>query len=84
MYKTENQCVDCGLPCLGSACRYRNVRVSYCDRCGDEGADYRIDGEDYCEDCAKKYIQEAFDDLSLMEQADILDIDVQSTEDVMD
>ena len=53
MYKIENQCVSCGLPCLGSACCYQNVRVFYCDQCRDKGADYRIDGEDYCEDCAK-------------------------------
>lgn len=82
MLKIENQCVDCELPCLGSSCRYRNVPVFYCDRCGDEGAKYRIDNEDYCEDCAKKYIQEVFDDLSLMEQAEALDIDIQSTDDV--
>lgn len=77
MLKIENQCVDCGLPCLGNSCVYRNVPVFYCDQCGDEGADYRIDREDYCEDCAKKYIQEVFDDLSFMEQAEALDIDIQ-------
>ena len=84
MYKIENRCVDCGLPCLGNACSYRNVRVFYCDQCGEEGADYRIEEEDYCEDCAKKYIQEAFYDLSLTERAEALGIDIQSTDDVMD
>jgi hypothetical protein len=56
MIKYENHCVDCGKPCLGNACPYRNVPVCYCDNCNDElpadGA-YEFDGEDLCEDCLK-------------------------------
>ena len=40
--RIENHCVDCGLPCLGSSCPYRNVPVDYCDDCGDEGAKYHF------------------------------------------
>lgn len=48
----ENQCVDCGLPCLGDACRYRNVPVYFCDKCGDEINDvYELDGQELCADC---------------------------------
>lgn len=82
--KIENHCVDCGLPCLGSSCSYRNVRVFYCDACGDEGAIYRIDGEDYCEECAKEYLKDTFDELTLTEQAEILDVYMQNTEDIYD
>lgn len=81
MIKYENQCVDCGLPCLGSSCPNRNVAVCYCDECGDEcGEYYEIDGEHYCEDCAKQYLREYFDDLSLNEQAEILDINMKGVE----
>lgn len=78
MHRIENECVDCGLPCLGNSCPYRNVLVYYCDVCGGEGADYTIDGEDYCEDCAKEYMKDAFDDLTLSEQAEVLNIDMHS------
>ncbi|MBQ2397776.1 MAG: hypothetical protein II304_12210 [Bacteroidales bacterium] len=77
----ENQCIDCGLHCIGNACRYRNVVVDYCDDCGDEGARYRIDSDDLCEDCVKARIKEAFDDLTLSEQAEAVDIDLSEIND---
>lgn len=79
--KYENQCVDCGLPCLGNSCPYRNVPVDYCDECGNEYAEYRIDGEDLCEDCVKEQIRDAFNDLTLSEQAELLDIDLDTIDD---
>ena len=57
MTKTENHCVDCGLPCLGSRCQNRNVKVCYCDKCNEEipyDAIYDVDGEELCEDCLKE------------------------------
>lgn len=78
MIKHENQCCDCavpGYPCLGIFCPYINVPVYYCDICNyDAYAEYEIDGEHYCKDCAKNYLKECFDDLTLLEQAKILDI----------
>ena len=56
MIKTENHCVDCGMHCLGDACRHRNVKVCYCDKCEDEiNIDdvYCYDGMDVCENCLK-------------------------------
>ena len=58
MERIENQCVGCPkeMGCLGSACPNRNVRVIYCDSCGEEiGMDdvYEVDGQDLCEDCLK-------------------------------
>lgn len=78
MRTIENHCVSCGLPCLGNTCPYRRVKVYYCDICGNENAEYTIDGEDYCEECAKDYIKDAFDELTLLEQAEILDIRIET------
>lgn len=55
MYKITNECCDCGMPCLGSACPMRNVRRYYCDSCGEECAEgecYDIGGYELCETCA--------------------------------
>ena len=57
MQRIENHCVGCAkeMGCMGSACPNRNVKVTYCDCCGDEidGIIYEVDGEDYCEYCLK-------------------------------
>lgn len=55
----ENQCVDCGLPCLGSACRNRNVPVLYCDKCNDDCDNlYHYNGEQWCIECIKEDLGE--------------------------
>lgn len=59
MFKVEDRCCGCavpGYPCEGNSCSKRNVRVHYCDKCGDEITDdvYEVDGEDLCEDCLKE------------------------------
>lgn len=51
MIVAENDCVDCGLPCLGDSCPYRNVPHYYCDECGEEEQLYEFDGEQLCIDC---------------------------------
>ena len=48
MVKYENECVCCGLPCLGSSCPYTNVKHLYCDECGSD-VDELWDG--LCEEC---------------------------------
>lgn len=53
----EDQCVDCGLPCLGANCPNMGVAIWYCDECGDEGVDlYEVDGKEVCEYCALKML----------------------------
>lgn len=79
--RIENQCVDCGLPCLGSSCPNRNVPVDYCDDCGNEGAEYHIDGADLCESCAEKRINDAFEELMLSEKAEAVGIDLSEIND---
>lgn len=100
-----SECVDCGLPCLGASCRYYRVAVDVCDKCGAENAEYCVDGEDMCKECAKdelksqfkelnqqekekalditaeKLLEEVFDDLSMDEQAEIVDIDLSEIND---
>lgn len=74
--RTENRCVDCGLPCLGRVCPNYSVSVYHCDDCGCEGAEYRVDGDDLCKECTKIRIKEVFDNLTLREQADVLGVDL--------
>lgn len=52
MVKTENNCLMCGLPCLGSGCPYRNVKHCYCDKCGDDVETlYEYNGKQLCKYC---------------------------------
>ena len=78
MIKYENQCCSCaapGYPCMGSSCPYINVPVYYCDKCNIEfHAEYDIEGEHYCEKHAEEYLKEIFEDLTILEQAEILGI----------
>lgn len=51
----ENECVDCGMPCIYEACPHYRVKHYACDRCGDEGATlYHYHGEQVCENCILK------------------------------
>ena len=54
MKKIEDECVSCGLPCLGSACPYRNVMRFYCDKCGEEATLYHYDDKELCAECLLK------------------------------
>ena len=52
MIEYENNCVDCGLPCLYDSCRYYREKHLHCDRCGYEvDTLYLYDGEQLCYDC---------------------------------
>ena len=56
MRKITNECVCCGLPCIGDSCEYRNVVRYYCDDCQEEfnpNELYDVDGDELCEDCLK-------------------------------
>lgn len=77
MLRYENECVGCQLPCLGSRCSKQNIPVIYCDNYDNEKADYRIKDNDLCEKCAKAFLQEMFDELSIIEKSEILDIKVE-------
>ena len=51
MKKTENECVDCNLYCIGNDCPFRNVTRYYCDECGSEAKLYHYDDKELCEEC---------------------------------
>lgn len=53
MITYENDCVGCGLPCLGNSCPHRNVAHYYCDECGDETEIYHFEEEQLCIECIK-------------------------------
>lgn len=72
MRYTENQCVDCGFPCI-SSCRYRKVEICKCDVCRKD-ADVSVDGEDLCYEHFRAYLKDAFDELSLHDRAMILGV----------
>lgn len=57
MFKIENECVDCGKPCLRDSCPYRNVTRYYCDDCGDESELFEFDDKELCMDCIKKRLR---------------------------
>lgn len=76
MTKIENKCVTCDLPCIYEACPHHNVEVHYCDTCGYE-ADYCIDNEDFCEECAKKMLKNVFEDEPVSKQAKILGFSIE-------
>lgn len=55
----ENECVDCGLPCMGDSCPNRHVKRYYCDKCGEEVEKlYYFDGEELCLDCIEESLEE--------------------------
>lgn len=48
----ENECVDCGLPCIYSACPYYKVKHYKCDNCSNEDVKlYHYDGAEICKKC---------------------------------
>lgn len=51
MIVIQNDCVDCGLPCLYKACPYYEAAHYYCDKCDEEGNLYHFDGEQLCVSC---------------------------------
>lgn len=62
MRQVENDCVDCGLPCIGTSCRYYKAVHFYCDDCGDEDTLYEFDDEELCIRCIAKKLKKITDD----------------------
>lgn len=70
----EDQCVQCGLPCLGDWCPHRNVPVRYCDYCQRDIVEYQLNDKDVCKDCAEEYLNFYFSDLTIYERAVLLGV----------
>lgn len=80
----ENQCVSCDLPCIYQSCPYWSVAVAECDVCHDEDVVCRLEGEDLCEKCANKRLQEVFDTLTIEEKAKALELEIEDIDAVID
>ena len=61
MKKIENECVECGLPCLGDSCPYKEVIRFYCDRCEEEETLYHYGNEELCKECLLEELLEEFE-----------------------
>lgn len=58
MIITENECVDCDLPCLYESCPYWAVKRLYCDECENEEYPlYWWHGRQLCLDCIEKELE---------------------------
>lgn len=58
MIITENECVDCGLPCIYESCPYWAVIRFYCDECNNEvNTLYWWDGQQLCLDCIEARLE---------------------------
>lgn len=67
MIKYENQCVGCPteMGCIGSACKYMDVPVFYCDECkSDVDKLYEFNGYEYCDCCLAEIAVQDFNDMS--------------------
>lgn len=66
MIKYKNNCVGCtsiGLPCMGDACSNKNIRIFYCDRCGEKmGPANKINGYHLCEECQSDMLDDVKED----------------------
>lgn len=78
MLKYENHCVNCPpeMGCLGKSCPNIDVPVYCCDICGEEGAEYEIENNDLCKDCAKEYMNMRFAELTIEEKERALNVTV--------
>ena len=60
MVYESNECVDCGLPCMGQSCPNRHVLHYECDRCKKEVYELRVhDGEEICIHCYEEAVKNA-------------------------
>ena len=62
MIRSESGCVDCGLPCVYSACPHYKHLVYECDFCGEEAKLYWFEGYQLCIDCIKEQLEEVYYD----------------------
>lgn len=57
MISIENECVDCGLPCLYESCPYWAVKRYYCDECEEEKKLFYFNGREMCLDCIEQELE---------------------------
>lgn len=80
MRKLVDDCVGCkdmGLSCLGISCPNKKVETYYCDCDGCESLAYfTLDGIDLCDEHAREYLQDIFDDSTISELAELFGVNL--------
>ena len=61
MRKVFDECVDCGLPCLGSSCPYKFVPRYFCDQCKEETQLYQFNDKELCINCIVSELEKVSD-----------------------
>lgn len=58
MVRTENECCDCGLPCIYESCPFWAVSRLYCDECdSEEDILYWWDDQQLCLGCIEARLE---------------------------
>lgn len=59
MIRHESDCVDCGKPCMGTACRHYRITILECDKCHEEADElyYGESGKQLCANCALEELE---------------------------
>ena len=57
MVRIENECCDCGLPCIYESCPFWAVARLYCDECEEEKTLYWFDDQQLCLDCIEARLE---------------------------
>jgi hypothetical protein len=62
MIRTENECVECNLPCIYESCPFWAVKRFYCDECEEENQLYWWDGQQLCLGCVEARLERVEED----------------------
>lgn len=80
MIKYQDECVGCPPEkgCLGSSCQYSNIPYFYCDECGNETRSLYCFADtpsrELCHDCMTRELDNAIDNLTLLEKMEIFNV----------
>lgn len=72
MVKYVDECVGCE-HCVGAGCSCKNVERHFCEDCGEE-ATCTIEGDELCDEHAKKLLDSLWSQLRSVEKADLLGV----------
>ena len=78
MIHYKDECVGCpdGMGCLGDACPYGKMPLTYCDECGQEDVLYAFSDADeqLCRNCMEEALNKAWAEMSFAEKCDVFDV----------
>ena len=78
MIEYKDECVGCpdGMGCLGDACPYGKMPITYCDECGQEDVLYTFSNTDeqLCQNCMEEALNKAWVEMSFAEKRDVFDV----------